>query len=179
MCKIEDCNNNFIYNKKYGLCELHNWLRVHKGKTEKDFYNRYVYGQNKKLIININKKDNSDYFLKKTKLKNFSNKNLINYNKKKKSYNEIDLEREQICEGCGNNLFLSRSHLISVKERKDLEDDKNNIRIYCMQRKDGSKGCHQRWESNLENKKTLLDFEENMEYIKKMDIKIYNKILLK
>ena len=45
-----------------------------------------------------------------------------------------------------------------------------------MQRQDGSKGCHQRWEGTLEEKKTLLDFESNMEYIKEKDKEYYNLI---
>jgi len=99
------------------------------------------------------------------------------YNKINKTYNEIDIEREQMCSGCGQQNHLSRSHIISRKHRKDLEADKNNIKLHCLQRADGSKGCHQRWEGTLEEKMTLMDFEENMKYIKEIDIQHYNKII--
>lgn len=163
MCNIEGCNNSFIENKKRNLCPFHNWLRLNPDKTENDYYNRYNSTSNKSI----------------KPIKQFSKKNAAAYLRKKKTYDEIDLQREQLCEGCGSSNHLSRSHILSVNNRKDLEDDINNIRLYCMCRPDGSKGCHSRWEGNLEQKKTLLDFEKNMAYVKEKDLQAYNLILLK
>jgi len=175
MCNFEGCKNINIVNKKYELCEKHNWLRMNPNKTEEDFYNRY-----NKPIDRFSKFQGNSMFpnkLKKTSLKSVSKKEQINKTKLNEIYKEIDRKRGLICEGCGNKNYLSHSHLISRNDRKDLEADENNIKIHCMQRMDGTKGCHGRWEGSLKEKQSLLDFEQNMEYIKNVDIKIYNKIL--
>jgi hypothetical protein len=177
MCSFEGCKNTNIVNKKYELCEKHNWLRMNPNKTEADFFNRYQFRQNKNLKTPSIQKNDKAYFLKRTSLKSVSKKEQINKTKLNEIYKEIDRKRGLICEGCGNKNYLSHSHLISRNDRKDLEADENNIKIHCMQRMDGTKGCHGRWEGSLKEKQSLLDFEQNMEYIKNVDIKIYNKIL--
>lgn len=130
-----------------------------------------------KLCVNCNKnrltKNNNKN--KKGYIKNYSNKNIIAKKVLQETYDKIN-EKEQVCSGCGSKFHLSRSHIIPRSRRKDLEGDIENITLYCMQRQDGSKGCHQRWEGTLEEKKTLLDFESNMEYIKEKDKEYYNLI---
>lgn len=86
--------------------------------------------------------------------------------------------QEQVCSGCGTTNYLSRSHIIPRSRRKDLESDINNIRFYCMERADGSKGCHQRWEGSLKEKRTLNDFDEVMKYVEREDLEYYNMITL-
>lgn len=106
--------------------------------------------------------------------------NVVNFigmkiNKKKNFHQEIASEREQKCSGCGNPNNLSHSHLIAISKRKDLEFEKNNIKYHCLVRQDGSMGCHSMWESNdFSIMGKLLDFEENMLIIEKLDIKHYN-----
>jgi hypothetical protein len=184
MCSIEGCFNNFIVNKKYNLCELHNWLRLHPNKLEKDFYLRYSVEdafKKPKPIDRFSKFKNTSLFpkKKKTHINQVSKKEQLNKVKLALVYKKIDETRGLICEGCGTTNYLSHSHLISRTERKDLEANENNIKIHCMERKDGTKGCHKRWEGTLEEKKTLLDFEKNMKFIKEVDESIYYEILLK
>lgn len=126
----------------------------------------------------INKKEISPNKGHPKKINPISKKNTIFEKNLKQVYEEIN-KWEQKCSGCGSTNHLSRSHTIPRSRRKDLECEIKNIKIYCMQRPDGSKGCHQRWEGTLEEKKTLLDFNENMEYIKEVDNQLYNFILLK
>lgn len=164
MCNIEGCNNNLIVNKKYNLCEFHNKQRLIAECTKV-----------KQEII----KSTKQYQLKRSSLKPISKNNLIKLKKKKETYDLIDQNRDQVCEGCMNSNFLSRSHVISVNNRKDLEDDPRNIHLFCMERIDGSKGCAKRAEGTLEERQSLLTFEEDMNYIKEKDIKLYNLIILK
>ena len=117
--------------------------------------------------------------MKSGRLKFMSNKNQGQYNILQRIYKQIDDEREHKCEGCGSFNHLSHAHLIPRGFNKELEVYKDNIRLYCMQRQDGSKGCHQRWEGNFQDKQTVLDFNENMEYIKNKNISYYNLILNK
>jgi hypothetical protein len=138
-----------------------------------------------KLCCNCNKSrlektknNNSNNSSCKNYIKPYSNKNIKAKKVLEQVYEEIN-NREQCCSGCGTKNHLSRSHIIPRSRRKDLEGDIENITLYCMQRQDGSKGCHQRWEGTLEEKKTLLDFESNMEYIKEKDKEYYNLIIYK
>ena len=77
-------------------------------------------------------------------------------------YNEIAEERGHYCTGCGRSTNLSHSHLIPRSRRKDLVTDKRNITYHCMVGPNGTKGCHQLWESSERTK--LLDYCKNMEY---------------
>lgn len=100
--------------------------------------------------------------------------------KKEEFYQRYDSEVEHICTGCLNKNNLSHSHLIPVSRRKELECSKSNVKFHCLLRIDGSEGCHSRWESNNEEKmKSLLDYEENMEYLKMVDLPYYNFIISK
>lgn len=111
-------------------------------------------------------------------MKNFSNKR----QKVQNSYNlilkEIKREREEKCEGCGNLKYLSPSHLIPRSRRPDLIADKRNIRFHCMEGLFGKKGCSIIWESgSLEEKQGMFDFEENIEFIKEVDLEYYNCLI--
>lgn len=77
------------------------------------------------------------------------------------------------CWGCGvgGNSF-DKSHILSVKQRKDLELDEDNINLFC-------RTCHSAWESgDIEKMIVLNSFENDLLYIQKHDSKRYNKILL-
>lgn len=91
----------------------------------------------------------------------------------KKVYEEIAEEREQICEGCRNTHVITHSHTIPKSRRKDLELQKKNIVYLCMK-------CHTKWEhGTLEDKNTLLNFNEMIEYIKENDNEFYNLLIAK
>lgn len=99
--------------------------------------------------------------------------------KKKLHELKVSIEQKAIdngayyCWGCGvgGNSF-DKSHILSVKQRKDLELDENNINLFC-------RDCHNAWESgDLEKMIVLNSFESDLLYIQKHDSKRYNKILL-
>jgi len=76
--------------------------------------------------------------------------------------------------------MLSHGHLIRRSKRKDLELDPKNIVYDCLQREDGSEGCHTRFESmDWHKMNTLKDFDKRLAYIKSKDIQLYNKIISK
>ena len=86
-------------------------------------------------------------------------------------YKEIAEERDHSCSGCGRfDVPLSHSHLIPRSRRKDLVCDKRNIVYHCMGFGE-LKGCHSKWESK--ERVELLDFQQNMEYIKEVDSEYY------
>ena len=86
-------------------------------------------------------------------------------------YNQIAEERGHYCTGCGRSTNLSHSHLIPRSRRKDLVTDKRNITYHCIVGPNGTKGCHQLWESKERTK--LLDYCKNMEYILEVDTEYY------
>jgi len=113
-------------------------------------------------------------------MKQISEKEKINRVKLSEAYAEFDAITDRVCSGCGYNDKLSHSHIISRSRNKDLEADINNIVYDCLQRADGSEGCHTRWESmNIDKMRTLIDFDDRLEYIKKNDIRLWNLIMLK
>ena len=86
-------------------------------------------------------------------------------------YNQISEERGHYWTGCGKTGNLSHSHLIPRSRRKDLVTDKRNITYHCVIGPNGTKGCHQLWESKERTK--LLDYCKNMEYILEVDTEYY------
>tara|TARA_R110000751_G_scaffold173497_1_gene279969 strand:+ start:102 stop:431 length:330 start_codon:yes stop_codon:yes gene_type:complete len=86
-------------------------------------------------------------------------------------YNQLSEERGHYCTGCGRTTNLSHSHLIPRSRRKDLVTDKRNITYHCVIGPNGTKGCHQIWESKERTK--LLDYCKNMEYILEVDTEYY------
>ena len=86
-------------------------------------------------------------------------------------YTQIAEERGHYCTGCGKTGNLSHSHLIPRSRRKDLVTDKRNITYHCVVGPNGTKGCHQLWESSERTK--LLDYHKNMEYILEVDTEYY------
>lgn len=85
----------------------------------------------------------------------------------------MDKGDEVWCTGCGCTDTLSHSHLIPRSKRRDLITDPKNITFHCD-------ACHDIWEHGaLLMKKTLKDFERNMEYIKETDPQYYKQLILK
>lgn len=141
------CGTNGPVNAK-GLCSNCVWTKNHPGQVKSNFINPVSKKKSQKLAL------------------------------RNKAYDKIDKTRERICSGCGcSHKPLSHSHLIPVSFSDKFEADERNIKFHCME-VPGDKGCHRRWESHdLKEMKTLLDFEENMEYIKEVCPEYYNKIV--
>ena len=100
--------------------------------------------------------------------------NIIN-KKLKEVYKQMAEERPHYCSGCGRgDLPLSHSHLIPRSRSRELITDIRNITYHCLGGGDTNrKGCHQLWEGSLENKRSLLDYHNNMEYILEVDTEYY------
>ena len=112
-------------------------------------------------------------------MKSVSNKQRSINKKLKRVYEKISEERDHCCSGCGRaDVPLSHSHLIPRSKRKDLECDGRNIVYHCLSM-NGREGCHQLWESNLNDKMRLLDYHKNMAYIKEVDSKYYYLLINK
>tara|TARA_R100001530_G_scaffold131155_1_gene102662 strand:+ start:68 stop:412 length:345 start_codon:yes stop_codon:yes gene_type:complete len=90
-----------------------------------------------------------------------------------KVYNKIANERGHYCEGCGRteiSVPLSYSHIIPRSRRSDLICDIRNIQYLCLSMGE-RKGCHDMWESR--DKKKLLCYHKNLEYILEVDTEYY------
>jgi len=88
-------------------------------------------------------------------------------------YADMAERKEHICEGCGIGRFLSHSHIIRRSDRKDLETDPRNIHYHCLEQ---GNGCHKLWEDGTpEEQSQMLDFFENVAYIKEVHPELYRK----
>lgn len=77
------------------------------------------------------------------------------------AYDEIALERQHVCTGCGSKNNLSHSHLVSRGDQ-ELKAVKANIQYHCLSM--GEKvGCHTLWEGV--DFWRLKDAYENMKYV--------------
>lgn len=174
-CVGVGCNSNMIVNRTYWLCVKHNHERIHgesiedtarkqqlkyqeKYKQKQEVKGKIGFGGMLKIKQSTTKESKQKADLSKVKLK-------------------IRLEAIQndtyYCKGCGKGGDLDCSHILSVRERKDLECDEENMNLFC-------RDCHNKWESNdIEQMLELLSFEKDLLYIMKHDTKKYNKILNK
>lgn len=150
----------YIINKKYILCTECNYKRTHKGKSRYEVYKEKEKIPKKKVKV----------------IKKFSSKR----SEKEREYiltcKKIDQEREPVCEGCGRgDRSLSHSHLLSKYSREDLIAEERNIRLHCFY---VTGNCHDKWEKGDPKEiVNMLDFKENLQYIKEVDIDEYNKIV--
>jgi hypothetical protein len=104
-------------------------------------------------------------------MKRISQKGQESRRKKAEAYAKFEEANDMICKGCGKYGPGSRSHLIPISEDKSLESVLENIVWHCIP-------CHQKFEShNIEIMKTMLDFEKNMEYIKRMKPLYYERLI--
>tara|TARA_R110000823_G_scaffold306527_1_gene428974 strand:+ start:1326 stop:1670 length:345 start_codon:yes stop_codon:yes gene_type:complete len=90
-------------------------------------------------------------------------------------YKQMAIDKPHYCTGCGRgDLPLSHSHLIPRSRSRALVTDPRNITYHCLGGGDTlRKGCHQIWEGTLSDKKSLLDYHANMEYILEADTEYY------
>lgn len=164
---MQKCNcGKPIINKKYGLCNECNYVRLN-GRSRSEVYQERADSKPKPI-----------YTLKRSKPKQQSSREASVKNKlhNVKLQHELDAVQsdEYYCKGCGvSYLGLDKSHILSVGQRKDLETDPENIRLHCRK-------CHMGWESNEMSRMIILDcFEADMEYIAKHDSARLSALLTK
>ena len=114
-------------------------------------------------------------------IKKKSNKQIVIDREYKKMLEKFDLTTKRICTGCGQphpKVRLSHSHIISRQHCKDyglneLIYSPQNLTYHCLSFGE-HKGCHEKWESRVE-RKTLLDYEKNIEFIKTINNQLYER----
>lgn len=173
MC-CSKCNQDKpIVNKKHNLCDDCNFMRLHDGKTKAEVYSERAQGKEKKVYTI---KQSSSPIRSKKPVKQQTEKEKSRKTQLSQIKNEIEEEaifdNRYYCWGCGKSgVALDKSHILSVKQRKDLELDKENINLFCRE-------CHETWESNLIHRMLGLDsFEKDLRYIMKMDKNRYNGLI--
>lgn len=91
---------------------------------------------------------------------------------KQEAYRKFDETNDGICKGCDQMLPGSHSHIIPISEDQSLEAEVQNLTWHCMT-------CHKKHESHdIEQMKTMLDFEKNMDYIQKTRPMYYQKLII-
>lgn len=174
-----------IVNKFHYLCDECNYKRLHGGKSRDEVALEKHKQKEKKKTPPVKAKKAPDQeklgifgTLKKKyhKIKPMTDKRAEAHRKMLEAYKRIDASREKCCEGCGRgDVPLSHSHLLSKYDRLDLVADENNIRLHCF---GNYHACHETWERGVPSEVIeMLDFEENLEYIKATDKQAYNTIL--
>lgn len=89
---------------------------------------------------------------------------------KKSIYEKVDIREKEICSGCNQLKPYSHSHIIPISVDKSLENKEENITLHCM-------SCHKKWESHdVREMSKLLDYEKNMEYIKRVRPDYYYRL---
>ncbi len=101
-----------------------------------------------------------------------SQKEKLNIKNKHKAYKILEETKPHICTGCGTSNNLSHSHLVPVGQNKKLEAVVSNITYHCMD-------CHHTWEHDIEKRKGMLDYKENMHKISILDPAYYKIIASK
>lgn len=158
-CKGECGQKRYIVNRKHFLCQPCNHERLHgEGSME-------LKQQEQASRLRGGKKS----------IKKKSDRQREVDEKLKEVYEWMARHMEMACTGCGSTKHLSRSHIIRRSWRDDFETERENITYHCLVRLDGSKGCHDRWESTTE-RIFLRDYEQNMAYIKREDPELYWQI---
>lgn len=163
-CSQCDCGEErLIVNRTHMLCQEKNRERLDsQSQTKKQRQSNLL----KSSVVG----------LKKTKLKPQSNKGKTMAKDYLRVCVEIVKKRGYLCEGCGiPNRPLSNSHLIPRSISKDLVICEDNIRLHCLEW-NGVMGCHDKWEQGLWD--GMLDLEENLNIVKRLDFNYYKKILV-
>ena len=161
-CSGCETENIYIVNRKHNLCQKCNYIRLHGSDA--------LEKKQKKYQDSLGKVKNS------SKLKQKSSKqNEIDKTYKQVCIKLIEEAKEQgtyFCRGCGNPNSLSCSHLVRRSRDRSLVATKENITFHCLVRQDGSRGCHDRWET-ISEMSELDDFDENMTMVRRLDPELY------
>lgn len=156
-----------IVNKKYRVCEDCNYLRIH-GTTKREVAIQKAKSRVPKLpksrVVSSKAKATKSKDIQLYALKVFIRAQAIENDKYE-------------CCGChanGNITRLDCSHILSAKQRPDLELVKENIQLLC-------RDCHNTWESwDPEKMQKLFCFWQNVEYLFTNDVnrfyRLFNKM---
>lgn len=148
-------------------------MRLHGGQSKAEVYSERAKDKEPK-VYTFKSKSTPTSSSKPIKQQTTKEKNRKNALSQVKSEIEIEAMQDNryFCWGCGHAKGgLDKSHILSVKQRKDLELDKDNINLFC-------RDCHVDWESgDIVRMIKLLTFTKDLEYIKSKDKGTYNKIL--
>lgn len=165
----------FIVNKKYNLCDECNHFRLHKETKFETFRKQNEKYQKKSL----EKQKNKPFSSKISKpISNISKKETVQKQNLSLVKNRIEErakeEEKYYCWGCGRvEQHLDKSHILSVKQRKDLELEEENMNLFC-------RSCHEKWESwDIVQMLDLLTFEKDLLYIQQNDERIFQRIKFK
>lgn len=182
----EQCNgcetDKYIVNRKRMLCDDCNHFRIHgetkqqtQIKQQQKYQEKYQAKQlNKPIVTKVYEfKPKKNYVIKQSTKKEEVQKNLLSLVKKKIRKEAIDSDT-YYCWGCGDgSQDLDCSHILSVKQRKDLELEQENMNLFC-------RDCHNAWESwDITKMQKLFTFQKDLLYIKEKDDRVYQKILIK
>lgn len=167
---MEQCKKcgeeKYIENRTRMLCKECNFERIH-GITFKEHQKQKAveYAERRKQKANkvnpiSDKQKGINHKMTKTK-----------HNVSLNAIQEIGWEQ---CAGCmRSDIHLDKSHILSVKQRPDLQLDEKNINLLC-------RNCHEKWESgDIHKMSSLLCFQKDMQYIFDNDGTKFQKILFK
>ena len=205
-CSQCDCGQKrLIVNKKYYLCDEKNYIRLNgRSKQEASKTNRSTVEKNRRTLASIDKGTKSkngtsvQNLKRRYSIKNISNAKkfrcsdgtMVSQSEIKRRYtvilDAIKLEREPICQGTGRTDFpLSFSHTISQKRCKDLGKTEliwypGNIEIEGYHEPSSNPvAAHNIWEvGTVEQKKSLLNWDRKIQFIKLHDPEQYTKLML-
>lgn len=165
-CTHEGCSLPVV-NKKHGLCQKHNYIRMH-GRSQEEVYAERSASRPKKIY----------------KIKTYAPPRQQTSKERavKSALSEVksSIELKAIhdnmyyCWGCGiSHPGLDKSHILAVGKRKDLELDPDNMNLFC-------RDCHRAWESgDIRRMIALLTFEKDLRYILYNDEGYYGVIISK
>lgn len=183
MEKCKGCERqSYIVNRKRMLCDECNHVRLHgeskqqtQAKQTQKYQEKYQAKQlNKPIVTKVYEfKPKKNYVIRQSTKKEEIQKSLLSLVKKRVRKEAIDSDT-YYCWGCGDgSQNLDCSHILSVKQRKDLELEQENINLFC-------RDCHNIWEhESIVKKKKLLTFDKDLEYIRNNDERVYQSLMFK
>lgn len=173
MAPCSKCDKNKpIVNRSKWLCDDCNYLRLHNGVSRAQVYQDRAKTRVEQKVPKLNKISTRQKYVNQQTVKEKEIKEKLSALKL-----EIEIEAQQdnhyYCWGCGKGeKGLDKSHILSVKQRKDLELEKTNINLLC-------RDCHMKWEGGDIKEMIMLNcFEKDILYIKEKDTGRYNKLIL-
>jgi len=169
------CRETYIENRTRMLCTDCNFLR-RKGVTKQsyeamkaiEYQKRSQEKQSKKPV-----KQAKSYTFKVTDKQKTTKEEL---NKLKERIRQKARDEDMYyCWGCGDgSQSLDCSHILSVKQRKDLELVEENINLFCREK------CHMGWESGDPKRIVVLQtFEKDFHYLFVNDSEKFWKLYFK
>lgn len=205
-CSQCDCGQKrLIVNKKHYLCDEKNYIRLN-GRNKRDISktNRFTVKKSRRGLASNDKIFESENganvrsLKRRYSIKNISNAKkfrcsdgtMVSQSETKRRYidtiDAIKLEREPICQGTGRTDFpLSFSHTISQKRCKEIGKTEliwhpGNIEIEGYHEPSSNPvAAHNIWEvGTLDQKKSLLNWDRKIQFIKLHDPEQYTKLML-